>query len=243
MKLSTKHITRHFGGIRAIHDVSVEFLPGTITGIVGPNGSGKTTLVHLLTGVIPIGSGAVVIGEHTNLESVEASDIRDYGVTRTFQNVRVFEQMTVLDNVLVVLTERNVFQSLFEKHTEMHTEQARAVLIQMGIWEKRDALASSLSYGQRKLLEIARALAINAEIIIFDEPFAGLFPEMIAIVQAAMEGLRNTGKTVILIEHNMFLIRQMSDSVYVFDAGQVLAHGAPAVVLARQDVKEAYLGE
>jgi ABC-type branched-subunit amino acid transport system ATPase component len=187
-------------------------------------------------------SGQVVIGGQ-ELSRVRPYEIKNFGLSRTFQNVRLFEQMTVLDNILVVLTERNVWSSLFERHGVYHLDRAEAVLTRVGLWSKRDALASGLSYGQRKLLEIARVLAMDAKIILFDEPFAGLFKEMSKQVVEILLELKQAGKTIVLIEHNMELIRQLSDHLIVMDAGKLLAQGKPAEVLKRRDVIEAYLGE
>jgi ABC-type branched-subunit amino acid transport system ATPase component len=170
-------------------------------------------------------------------------------MTRTFQDVRLFEQMPVLDNILVVLTERSIWKALFEKHTALHLEKAEQVLKKVGLWEKRNELAKNLSYGQRKLLEIARVLAMvkssngDIEVIFFDEPFAGLFPEMVKVVITVLKELRTHGKAVILVEHNMDLIRELSDHVFVLDSGGLLAEGSASEVLARKDVIEAYLGE
>ena len=211
--------------------------------IVGPNGSGKTTLINLLSGMLPINNGVVTIGENEMFESIKTHQISFYGITRTFQDVRLFEQMTVLDNILVVLTERDVFSSLFEKHKQYHCKYAQEVLKRVGLWGKRNQLAVNLSYGQRKLLEIARVLAMKAEIILLDEPFAGLFPEMVKIVSSIVKEMKQEGKTVILIEHNMDLIRELSDYVFVMDEGKLLAQGEPHEVLEKREVVEAYLGE
>lgn len=243
MKLSTHHIHKRFGGVHAVNGVTLEFLPGKITGIVGPNGSGKTTLIQLISGVIPFDLGHLEIGDDTKLSHVHSWNIRRFGVTRTFQNVRVFEQMTVMDNILVVLTERHVFRSLFDRYSSFMREQSEEILKTVGLWEKRDALAHNLSYGQRKLLEIGRALVLDADIYLFDEPFAGLFPEMIRLVADIMQDLKAKGKTVILIEHNMNLIRSLSDHLVVMDVGEVIAEGDPNHVLSQANVKEAYLGE
>jgi len=151
--------------------------------------------------------------------------------------------MTVLDNVLVVITEKNVFGALFSTHTELNLKKAEDVLVKVGLWEKRNDLAINLSYGQRKLLEIARVLAMDAKIIFFDEPFAGLFKEMIKKVVEIMGEMRSQGKTLILIEHNMELIRKLCDYLYVMDEGKLLAHGDPKHVLNERKVVEAYLGE
>ena len=240
--LETKNLDKHFGGVAAVDKLSISIEKGKITGIVGPNGSGKTTLVNVLSGFFPITAGVVVI-DGVTLKKINAPDIMAYGITRTFQEVRLFNQMPVLDNILITLTERNVFGALFEKHNKFHLARAEELLKKVGLWEKRNEMAGNLSYGQRKLLEIARALAMNAEIYLFDEPFAGLFPEMVKIVVAVLKELRAEGKTAVLIEHNMDLIRELSDHVIVMDGGELLAEGKPNEVLAERKVIEAYLGE
>jgi len=237
----TKNLTKQFDAVKAVSNVSIGFVKGQVTGIVGPNGSGKTTLVNLLTGMVPITSGIVVISD-IKLGQIKPYQIATYGVTRTFQQVRVFEQMTVLDNILVVLTERDIFSSLFEQHTELHLAQAKQILQRVDLWKKKDEQAENLSYGQRKLLEIARALSMQSEIVLFDEPFAGLFPKMREIVSDAIHQLRDTGKTVLLIEHEMETITELCDHLIVLDAGELLAQGKPTKVLQMQKVKEAYLG-
>ena len=241
--LSTKNLKKHFDGVKAVNNLSLSFEPGQITGIIGPNGSGKSTLVNLLTGVMPYDAGTVYIGDQLKLEKLAAYDMAEYGITRTFQDVRLFEQMTVLDNLLVVLTERNIFSAFFERHKQFHLDEAERLLKQVDLWDKRAALAANLSYGQRKLLEVARALAMKADIYFFDEPFAGLFTEMVKIVSQVLRELRTAGKTVVLIEHNMDIIRELSDTVVVLDAGELLAEGKPEEVLAKREVVEAYLGE
>lgn len=247
--LSTKNLEKHFGGVHAVDHLSLQFEPGKITGLIGPNGSGKSTLINAITGIHKIDGGTIVVGEKTVLSKVIPYDISTYEITRTFQNVRLFEQMTVLDNILVVLTERNIGAALFEKHKTFHLEKVEEVLSRVGLLEKKNELASSLSYGQRKLLEIARVLAMmhsptgEAEIFFFDEPFSGLFPEMVKIVTSVIKELRDKGKTVVLVEHNMDIIRVLSDYIFVLDAGKLLAEGVPSEVLSRKDVIEAYLGE
>lgn len=241
--LETKHLYKHFDGVAAVDHISLSIDRGKITSIIGPNGSGKSTFVNLLTGLIPIDKGEVVIASSVHFIKVKSHEVRDYGITRTFQEVRLFEQMSVLDNVLLVLTERGVVSSLFEKHGAYHLKKAEEVLNQVGLWQKRNDLANTLSYGQRKLLEIARVLATDADIILLDEPFAGLFPEMLKIVVSIIKELRSQGKTIVLIEHNMDLIRELSDHLIVMDAGKLLAQGIPTEVLAKREVIEAYLGE
>lgn len=247
--LSTKNLEKHFDGVHAVDHLSLSFEPGKVTSLIGPNGSGKSTLINTITGIHKMDGGTIIVGEQTTLSKVIPYDIPTYEITRTFQDVRLFEQMTVLDNILVVLTERNVTEAIFEKHKAFHLEKSEEVLNRVGLWEKKNELASGLSYGQRKLLEIARVLAMThsptgeAEIFFFDEPFAGLFPEMVKIVTSVIKELRDKGKTIVLVEHNMDLIRELSDHIFVLDAGKLLAEGKPSEVLARKDVIEAYLGE
>ncbi len=247
--LTTKNLIKHFDGVYAVNKLSLSFELGKITSIVGPNGSGKSTLINVLTGMHKIDGGSVVVSRSTNLTKIIPHEIPFYGMTRTFQDVKLFEQMPVLDNILVVLTERSIWKSLFEKHTKLHLEKAEEVLKKVGLWEKKSELAKNLSYGQRKLLEIARVLAMiesgsgDIEVIFFDEPFAGLFPEMVKVVVSVLKELRTHGKAIVLVEHNMDLIRELSDHLYVLDSGELLAEGVPTDVLARRDVIEAYLGE
>ncbi|MBI3335727.1 MAG: ABC transporter ATP-binding protein [Candidatus Portnoybacteria bacterium] len=240
--LETKNLIKRFDGVSAVDNVSIAIAKGKITGIVGPNGSGKTTLINLLSGMLPMDGGMVII-EGVSLRVIKPYEVSLYGMTRTFQEVRLFEQMPVLDNILVVLTERNVFSSLFETHGEYHMKKTQEILERVGLWEKRYSLAINLSYGQRKLLEIARALAMDAQIYLFDEPFAGLFPEMKKSVAQILKELREEEKTIILIEHNMELIRELCDCLFVMDSGTVLAQGKPNEVLKKREVIEAYLGE
>ncbi|MEK7075923.1 MAG: ABC transporter ATP-binding protein [Patescibacteria group bacterium] len=241
--LETKNLMKRFNGVHAVERLSIGIEKGSITGIIGPNGSGKTTLINLLSGVLEIDGGEVIVDEAQKFSRILPHQISTFGITRTFQNVRLFEQMMVLDNILVVVTERNVFGSLFEKHTEYHHKAAEEVLQKVGLWDKRNQLAVNLSYGQRKLLEIARTLAMKAEIYLFDEPFAGLFPEMKKIVSGIIRELKQENKTVILVEHDIGLIREICDHIFVMDEGKLLAEGKPGQVLNKREIIEAYLGE
>ena len=240
--LETKNLKKYFAGVAAIDGLSISIEKGKITSVIGPNGSGKTTLINVLSGMMPLSGGAVLV-DGAVLQKIAAFDVSWYGVTRTFQEVRLFNQMSVLDNLLVVLTERNVAGAFFERHSAYHLKRAEELLLKINLWEKRHEQAGNLSYGQRKLLEIARALAIGSEIYLLDEPFAGLFPEMVKIIVGILEELRAEGKTVVLIEHNMDLIRALSDRVIVMDGGTLLAEGKPDEVLGKAEVIEAYLGE
>jgi ABC-type branched-subunit amino acid transport system ATPase component len=240
--LETRGLTKAFGGVRAVDELTLTIEPKKITALIGPNGSGKTTLVNLLSGMLPADAGAVVIGAGRELPRIRPYDLPGHGVTRTFQEVRLFEQMTVLDNLLVVLTKRSVFGSLLQRDSQANYDRALELLGRTGLQDKQGALAATLSYGQRKLLEIARALAMDADIYLFDEPFAGLFPEMVQTIIEIVQSLRADGRTVVLIEHDMGVIRQLADSIVVLDEGRLLAQGEPASVLEDRNVVEAYLG-
>lgn len=240
--IAVKHVVKRFEGVCALDGLSLEIAHGMVVGIVGPNGSGKSTLINVLSGMLRPDDGVLYIGGDV-LRRVKPHQVRAYGITRTFQETRLFEHMTVLDNVLAVMTRRSVFASLFLRQEASSFADARLVLEMVGLWEKRDDLASMLSYGQRRLLEIARVLAMrDMQVYLFDEPFAGLFPSMVKAVVGVIQGLRQQGKSVVLIEHNMDLIHQLSDTVIVMDEGKLLAQGVSGEVLTRQEVIEVYLG-
>ena len=239
--LETQDLVKQFASVKAINYLSISVPKQGITSIIGPNGSGKSTLINVLSGTLPIDGGMVII-QGSSMRTIRPYRTPSHGITRTFQEVRLFNQMTVLDNLLVVLTERGVFKSLFESGRSAYQNRAKELLEAVGLWEKRGDLAETLSYGQRKLLEVGRALAMNVNIYLFDEPFAGLFPAMLERVTQLLEGLKQQGKSVIFIEHNMDLIRRLSDYTFVLDSGELLAEGPVNEVLDRPEVIEAYLG-
>ena len=239
--LETKELLKQFASVKAINHLSISLPRVGITSIIGPNGSGKSTLINMLSGTLSIDGGMVII-QGSSMRTILPYHSPAHGVTRTFQEVRLFNQMTVLDNLLVVLTERGVLKSLFESNRSAYQSRAKELLEAVGLWEKRGDLAETLSYGQRKLLEVSRALAMNVNVYLFDEPFAGLFPAMLRRVTQLLEGLKQQGKSVIIIEHNMDLIRRLSDYTFVLDSGELLAEGPVNEVLDRPEVIEAYLG-
>ena len=239
--LRTKEISKHFGAVKAVDRLSMSIFREWITCIVGPNGSGKSTLVNLLSGILPLDEGIVVI-DGVGLKVVRAHETPAHGITRTFQEVRLFDQISVWDNIMVVLTARPVVRALIQREQRSHKERAEDILKKVGMWEKRDALAMDLSYGQRKLLEIGRAIALDVNIYLFDEPFAGLFPQMLERVKAILKDMREHGKTIIFVSHNMDIVRELSDHLFVLDSGALLAVGEVEEVLSRSEVIDAYLG-
>lgn len=239
--LEIKNLTKHFDGVTALDDVSLEFEKGTITALIGPNGSGKTTLTHVLTGIHSWDHGTVLLNDGV-LRAIHRESVRSHSIARTFQDVRLFGQMSVLDNVLIALGKRGVASSLFEHSRPALRKRAVDLLTRVGLLDKQAADAETLSYGQRKLLEIARVEALDPAVIFFDEPFAGLFPEMIETIVTVMQEFRKRGATQVLIEHNIDLIKRLSDRVVVLDAGRVLAIGGADEALHNPAVIEAYLG-
>ena len=240
--IHTIDLSKHFGAVRAVDELTVSIPKGGITSIVGPNGSGKSTFVNLLSGTLPLDGGIVII-DGVGLRVVKAHESPQHGVTRTFQEVRLFEQISAWDNIMVVLTERRLIPSLFERAKPAHRETAERILREVGMWEKRDAMAGELSYGQRKLLEIGRAMAMDAQTYLFDEPFAGLFPQMLERVKEIVISMRDQGRTLIFISHNMDIVRELPDHLIVLDSGKLLTQGEVHDVLSREEVIEAYLGE
>jgi len=243
ISLAIKNIRKNFAGIIALDDLSMEFKKGSIIGIIGPNGSGKTTLANILSGIITNDNGLFVFDEFFEVEKINPNETAFYKISRTFQDVRLFNQMSVLDNVLTVISEKSIFDSIFSKHIDFHLKKTKKILKETNLWGKRNCLAANLSYGQKKLLEMARIMASDTEIIIFDEIFSGLFPEMIGKIVDIIKRLKDEGKTVIVIEHNMKIIIDLCDHVYVLDDGHLLAEGRPEKVLEEKKVLEAYLGK
>ncbi len=239
--LETVGITKLFGGVRAVDDLSLSIPRKGMTAVIGPNGSGKSTLVNLLSGMLPLDGGMVIV-DGVGLRVVKAHATPDLGITRTFQDVRLFNQISVWDNIMVVLTERRLFPALKEREKPSHRDRARSVLKAVGMWEKRRSLAMDLSYGQRKLLEMGRAIAMDVNTYLLDEPFAGLFPSMLESVKDIMKSMRDQGRTILFISHNMDIVRELSDHLIVLDSGRLLVEGEVEEVLSRPEVIEAYLG-
>ncbi len=239
--LETAGISKHFGAVKAIDELTISIPREGTTSIVGPNGSGKSTLVNLLSGVLPLDDGMVII-DGVGLKIVKPYESPEHGLTRTFQEVRLFNQISVWDNIMVVLTKRGLVSSLLERGKAHYREEAQRILENVGMWEKRDSLAEDLSYGQRKLVEIGRAMALDVQTFLFDEPYAGLFPQMVERVKEIMKQMRAEGKTIIFVSHNMELVRELSDRIVVLDSGTLLAAGDVERVLSSEEVIEAYLG-
>ena len=241
--LEVRDIKKSFGGVQAVKGSNFSVKEKQVTALIGPNGAGKTTLFDIIGGYLRPDSGKVLFN-NTDITKKSANTIANLGVSRTFQQVRLFKYLTILDHLVMVEgnSDTRLFANLFKKH-DKQTGKYAGVLEEFGIERGLDALVSELSYGQRKLLDLAMALRKNHDLLMLDEPVAGVN----AVVQERIENLlltlKERGETILLIDHDMAFIRKLADHVVVLDAGSVLLEGKPEEVLKDRRVLEAYLGE
>jgi ABC-type branched-subunit amino acid transport system ATPase component/ABC-type branched-subunit amino acid transport system permease subunit len=247
--LQLNNISKSFGGLQALRDVNLRVEPGTIHALIGPNGAGKTTLINVATGFYPLDSGEIVInGRTTTLRSMH--DAARQGIVRTFQTIKLFGNMTVLEHVVVGCARhsRSGYLSAIMGRKSAREEAARNLAFArdlisfVGLGRYENMPANSLAYGHRRLLEIARALAVRPQLLLLDEPAAGLVPEEIHTLGHIIRQLRASGVTVLLVEHHMELVTSISDRVTVLDYGLVIADGSPAAIQRDERVIAAYLG-
>lgn len=247
--VEVRSVTKYFGGLAAVNEASLIFLPGRVTGLIGPNGAGKTTLFNLISGFLKPDGGEIWL-DGTRIDRLPPWRIAQLGVGRLFQDVRVYDRLTVLDNVMLArrgLKGENPLFSLLRRRAvkreeEENSEEARRWLEFVGLAEKEGSLAENLSYGQQKLLSLARLFAGGFDVLLLDEPTAGVHPRMIKPILDLIRRMAEEGKTVVVIEHNMSVIADASDWVYFMNEGRVIAFGTPDEVLGDPEVKRAYLG-
>lgn len=248
--LTVDHISKRFGGLLAIDDVSFSINSGEIFSLIGPNGAGKTTLFNTITGMYKPTSGSIRF-QHRDITGLKPYRIADLGIARTFQQIRLFAYMSALDNVRVGEHPRmhaKVWDAVFKTRTarreEAHvSERAMELLDFVGIRQQAHNFARNLPYGHQRRLEIARALASNPQLLLLDEPAAGANPQEKRDLMTLVEKVRAQGITVLLIEHDMKVVMGISERIVVLDHGMKIAEGKPQEVRSNARVIEAYLGK
>ncbi|MFZ2531754.1 MAG: ABC transporter ATP-binding protein [Streptococcus suis] len=248
--LEVKDLTKNFGGLTAVGDVTMELHEGELVGLIGPNGAGKTTLFNLLTGVYEPSEGTITLAG-TLLNGKAPSKIASLGLGRTFQNIRLFKNMTVLENVLIGLGNHGKAEVLasflrlpaFYKNEESLKTKAIELLKIFDLDGEADTLAKNLPYGKQRRLEIVRALATEPKILFLDEPAAGMNPQETAELTQLIRKIKEEFNiTIMLIEHDMSLVMEVTERIYVLEYGRLIAHGTPAEIRSNKRVIEAYLG-
>ena len=247
--LQIQGLSKHFGGVPALKEVSFGAAAGQVTALIGPNGAGKTTLLNCLSGVLPPDQGAIRFNGH-NLAGLPAHRVARLGVARTFQNLRLFPRLSVLDNVLAGLTVQapdSFWQALLRPPGLRHTERrlklmALEALDMFGLAGKMDLPAGVLPYGDKKRVELARVFVSRPLLALLDEPVAGLNPEETGEIAGLLRHLKQQGKSMLLVEHDMELVMGVADLVVVLDGGKLIASGPPEEIRVNPLVLEAYLG-
>ena len=247
--LEVENIGKHFGGLVAVDGVSFHVNRGEVVSIIGPNGAGKTTVFNMLTGVYKVDRGTIVF-EGKHMENRSPIHIVKAGISRTFQNIRLFGDLRVIENVLIgshIKTRYSFLDAIFrtakyKKGEEEGILRAIEILRSIDLDHRRNEYADSLPYGEQRKLVIARAIATGARLILLDEPAAGMNPQESEELMKFIGNLRDLGYTIVMIEHDMSVVMNISDRIYVLDHGRPIAQGLPEEIAKNPEVIRAYLG-
>jgi branched-chain amino acid transport system ATP-binding protein len=245
--LTLKKVTKNFGGLRAVNDLSLDVSKGYIYGLIGPNGAGKTTVFNLITGVYPCNSGDIVL-EDVAVTALKSYRIARLGISRTFQTIRLFSSMTTWENVLIgqnYLSKSGIRGILPIRRSQEVQLRRRAeeALNVLGLWEMRDRKAVTLPYGSQRKVEIARAIAAQPKLLLLDEPTAGMNIRETKDLLGVLSKIHDLGITILVIEHDMRVVMGICDHIFVLNFGQKIAEGTPAEIRKNEEVLEAYLGK
>ncbi len=254
--LEVTNLTMDFGGIRALDSLDLIVKSSEIAALIGPNGAGKTTFFNCLTGIYPPTKGDIYLnpvngGEKVDLKGLLPNKVTEHGLARTFQNIRLFSQMTVLENVMIgrhCRTKSFILGAIFRDKSTLQEEReiierSYAILEKVGLESFVDEYAKNLPYGAQRRLEIARALATDPSLLLLDEPAAGMNPQETMELDNLINEIASDGLAILLIEHDMKLVMSLSDRIYVVDYGKKIAEGTPEEIRSNPDVIRAYLGE
>jgi branched-chain amino acid transport system ATP-binding protein len=241
--IEVRNVSKAFGGVQANEDVSMDVVEGGITGLIGPNGSGKTTLFNSVVGYHPIDSGSIKF-QGREISRMRVPQIARLGMLRTFQQTRIYGNMSCVQNMLISIPHRSMgFLDIFGKYTAEDLEKAERLLEFVGLYSKRKLMAGDLSFGQQKLLEFAMALMNEPEVLLLDEPTAGINPTLInGLIDRLKRANEEFGITLFVIEHNMRVIMNLAEHIYCLAHGEMLANGKPEEIKNDQRVIDAYLG-
>ena len=249
--LKTENLSIDFGGLRAVNNLNMEINEGELVGLIGPNGAGKTSVFNLLTGVYKPTEGSIKISG-VNTFNLKTNKIVELGISRTFQNIRIYKQLSVLDNVRISLDQKENYSTLAaifrtKKFRNMESELTKKALEYLRMFDLESMAnnrADSLSYGNQRKLEIARALACNPKLLLLDEPAAGMNPNETQELMEIIRNIRdNMGISILLIEHDMDLVMGICERLYVLNFGEIIAKGNPLEIQNNPEVIKAYLGD